>query len=197
MGSTSIEKEIKIWNFISKYLEGFKDFNVSDNLVDMGIVTTDFVSDLKTFIEKDFCVTFDGEDFSRNQLTIKKIANVIEKKQNEARINDLIFQVKMCLVNIYGHQVLPIDAELLSDLPYWNDGMTNDFNDQLKEIFRINVDLMGIKPLTFLGIATYIDQAVQSGQFSSGSNESPAVDEKKNLDSWGLKHSMVNLLGAK
>jgi len=190
-------KAFKLWNFISSYLDGFKDFTIVDNLVDMGIVTTDFVFDLKTFIEKEFCVTFCGEDFSLNNLSIKNIVKVIEKQQYLDRINDLIMQVKMCFVNIYGHQVLPIEVDSLSDLPYWNDSMLIDFNEQLLEIFNINFDLMAIKPLTFLGIATYIDQAEKSGQFSSASNEYPAVDEKKNLDSWGLQHSMVKLLGAK
>lgn len=146
------EKAFKLWNFISSYLEGFKEFNVSDNLVDMGIVTDEFVFALKQFIEKEFCVIFCGEDFSINNLSIKNIVKVIEQKQHEDRINDLIFQVKMCLVNIYGTRILPIEVDSLSDLPYWNESMLIDFNEQLLEIFNINFDLMAIKPLTFLGI---------------------------------------------
>lgn len=78
--TAGIKIKPKVRQFICDYFDGFKLFRNKDNLVDMGIVTDDFVFSLKEFIQNEFGLTISGEDFLKNKLSITNIAMVINQK---------------------------------------------------------------------------------------------------------------------
>jgi acyl carrier protein len=154
------EIKLKIRDFLSRQFDGFDEFEDEDNLVDMGIVTEDFVFSLIQFLENEFNITISGEDFYKNNLSITSIGKFIEMQQKKKMKgkSDLIFEIKMCIVKIMGTQVLPIEVEFLEKLPYWNDEFEAEFKEQFVERFNIDMDLTKLKPLTFDKIADCIKQ---------------------------------------
>lgn len=75
-----IEIKTKIRDFVIKQFWGFNQFTNKDNLVDMGIVTDDFVSCMVKFIENEFNITISA-DFNLNDLSINSISKFIEQKK--------------------------------------------------------------------------------------------------------------------
>lgn len=71
----------KTRNFISSQLYGFDDFQNDDNLVDMGIVTDDFVFNLIQFIKNEFNIIISGDDFNLNRFSINSICKYIKQKK--------------------------------------------------------------------------------------------------------------------
>ena len=78
----------KTRNFIISQLYGFDEFQNDDNLVDMGIVTDDFVFNLIQFIKNEFNITISGEDFNIKKFSINNISRYIEqnKKKRQHRL---------------------------------------------------------------------------------------------------------------
>ena len=84
MDIDSIKPNIK--EYIAKYFDGFNDFNFTDNLVNMGITTQEFLFSLIQFIEKTFAVKiYQHELYStgakKEAISIEGIAKLITKKK--------------------------------------------------------------------------------------------------------------------
>lgn len=72
----------KIGNFIISQLDGFDEFTNDDNLVDMGIVTDDFVYSLIQFLDNEFNVRISKNDeLEKIELSIDSIGNFIEQRR--------------------------------------------------------------------------------------------------------------------
>ena len=179
-----IEIRSKTRDFVISQLDGFDEFQNDDNLVDMGIVTEDFVFSLIQFLENEFNITISGEDFYKNNLSITSIGKFIEMQQKKKMKgkSDLIFEIKMCIVKIMGTQVLPIEGEYLENLPYWNVEFKEEFKEQLVERFNIDIDLSKLKPLTLDKIADYIKQEQPADLNRSGSEVTGEQEETETLD---------------
>ena len=74
-----IDIKSKIKRYIVDYFEGFEEFNFTDNIVDMGITTNDFVFSLIRFIENEFYVTIFKHELYKT-FTINSIAKLIANK---------------------------------------------------------------------------------------------------------------------
>lgn len=156
-----IEIRSKTRDFVISQLDGFDVFINDDNLVDMGIVTNDFVFSLIKFIENEFHITISIDEFNNN-LSITSIGKLIEQKKKMKGEIDLISEIMMCFASIMGTQVFPLEVEFLDKLPYWNVELEADFKEQLHEKFKIEIDLSKLKPLTFDKIA---DAIIETGIF--------------------------------
>ena len=146
--------------FVIRQLDGFNEFQNDDNLLDMGIVTDDFVLSLKQFIENEFTITISSDDLNNNNLSITSIGEFIRQKKKIKVKKDLISEIMMCFANIMGTHVFPLEVDFLDKLPYWNVELEADFKEQLVERFNIDIDLSQLNPLTFDKIADAIIETV-------------------------------------
>lgn len=176
----------KTRNFVISQLDGFDEFQNDDKLVDMGIVTNDFVSSLIQFIENEFNITisgYDGKEFRNNNLSIKSIGKFIEKRLaeegdkkmsgNEIDRDSIFYNIKSCIMNIFGRIALDIeDNEDIRKKSFW-DELETELPGELLEKFKIKIDLSKLKPLTLNKIA---DAIIESGIFRE-SNGSGKADE--------------------
>jgi acyl carrier protein len=178
----------KTRNFVISQLDGFDEFQNDDKLVDMGIVTNDFVSSLIQFIEKEFHITisgYDGKEFRNNNLSIKSIGKFIEKRLsvegegdkkmsgNEIDRDSIFYNIKSCIMNIFGRIALDIeDNEDIRKKSFWDELETELPGELLKKL-KIKIDLSKLKPLTLNKIA---DAIIETGIFRE-SNGSGKADE--------------------
>jgi len=84
-----IDIKSKIKAYIVSQLDGFDDFAYHDNLVDMGILTDDFIFALIQFLEKNFAVKIYKQElyktFSINSIG-KLISNKMKSSQSSQKI---------------------------------------------------------------------------------------------------------------
>jgi len=79
-----IDIKSKIKRYIVDYFEGFEEFNFTDNIVDMGITTNDFVFSLIRFIENEFCVTIFKHELYKT-FSINSIGKLISNKMKSSQ----------------------------------------------------------------------------------------------------------------
>ena len=82
MDIDSIKSKIKA--HIVSQLDGFDDFAYHDNLVDMGILTDDFIFALIQFLEKNFAVKIYKQELYKT-FSINSIGKLISNKMKSSQ----------------------------------------------------------------------------------------------------------------
>ena len=87
MDIDSIKSKIKA--HIVSQLDGFDDFAYHDNLVDMGILTDEFIFNLIKYLEKHFAVTLYTyelyQEKDKKSLTLDSLGKLIQQKKKPSQ----------------------------------------------------------------------------------------------------------------
>lgn len=114
----------------------------------------------------------------------------------EIERNDLIISIQSSLVYLIGVMVFQVETNSdLRAIPYWNDELEKDFEEELFEKFDIYIDLSKIAILTIDNIADAINETeiVRETKGGSEPDEIPKSGAGQNAETLDLESLLLVL----